>query len=230
MDQATPSGDEERRSTVIADAVEDYVLAHLNPGDDEVTAWLAAQTRQRFGDAATMAIGRDQGMFMQLMVELTGARSVAEVGTFTGMSALWLARGLPDGGRLTCFEHWGEAIELARDAWVRAGVADRIDVELGPALERLAAMPAEWTVDLAFVDADKPAYRDYVEALLARLAPGGLILVDNTLWGGRVADPAVVDTDTVAIRELNDWLAGRADLDVIVLTVGDGVTVVRRRG
>src|SRR5690606_9505633 len=116
MDQATPSGDEERRSTVIADAVEDYVLAHLNPGDDEVTAWLAAQTRQRFGDAATMAIGRDQGMFMQLMVELTGARSVAVVGTFTGMSALWIARGLPDGGRLTCFEHWGEAIELARDA------------------------------------------------------------------------------------------------------------------
>jgi len=229
MEQATPSGNEERRSTVIAAGVEDYVSAHLNPAEDEVTAWLTERTRERFGDAATMAIGRDQGMFMQLLVELIGAGAVAEVGTFTGMSALWLARGLPEGGRLTCFERWDEAIELAREAWDRAGVGDRVDVELGPALERIGSMPEDWRVDLAFVDADKPAYRAYVEALLPRLAPGGLILVDNTLWGGTVADPSVTDRDTSAIREFNAWLAGRADLDVIVLTIGDGLTVIRPR-
>ncbi len=214
---------------MIPDVVEDYVLRHLNPAEDAVTTWLGERTRVQFGEAATMAIGRDQGMFMQMLVELIGARTVAEVGTFTGLSALWLARGLPDDGRLTCFERWDEAIELAREAWSRAGVGDRIDVELGSALERIAAMPEPWRVDLAFVDADKPAYRAYVEALLERLAPGGLILVDNTLWGGTVADPAVADRDTAAIRDFNAWLAGRADLDVVVLTIGDGLTVIRPR-
>lgn len=220
---------DERRSTVIADAVEDYVQRHLSPADDEVSSWLAERTRERFGDAATMAIGLDQGLFMRMLVELTGASSVAEVGTFTGMSALWLARGLPAGGRLICFEQWDRAIALAREGWERAGVADRIEVEAGPALERIAAMPDDWRVDMVFVDADKPAYRAYVEAFLERLNPGGLILVDNTLWGGNVADPTIDDESTVAIRALNTWLAERDDLEVIVLTIGDGVTIVRRR-
>lgn len=229
MTNAEQPGADDRRSTIVLDGVEDYVLRHSNPASDEVSAWLTEQTWERFGDAATMNIGLDQGLFVKMLVELTGARTVAEVGTFTGMSALWLARGLPPAGRLTCFERWEGPITLAREAWERAGVADKVDVEFGPALERIAAMPDEWRVDLAFVDADKPAYRAYVEALLSRLNDGGLIAVDNTLWGGRVADPAVTDADTVAIRDFNTWLSEHPALDVVILTVGDGLTLVRPR-
>ena len=191
-------------------------------------ARLADATAARFGGAATMSIGEDQGRLLQLLVELVGARNVVEVGTFTGTSALWLARGVGAAGTVTCFELDPTVIELARTAWREAGVEERITVVLGPALDGLRELPSARSIDVAFVDADKGNYRAYVELLLERLRPGGLILVDNTLWGGTVADPAVNDAIDVAIRDLNDWLTTLDDVDVVILSIGDGLTVVRR--
>ena len=139
------------------------------------------------------------------------------------------ARGVGTDGAVTCFEVDPSVIEVARVAWREAGVDERITVVLGPALEGLRALPSERSIDVAFVDADKGNYRAYVELLLDRLRPGGLVLVDNTLWGGTVADPAVDDEMTAAIRELNDWLTTLDDVDVVILSIGDGVTVARRR-
>ena len=217
------------RSIGLSPPLAAYVAAHLNPPPDPVAARLAATTRERFGRRAGMNVGEDQGRLLQWLVELSGAREVVEVGTFTGMSALWLARGLGAGGRLTCFEVDPAPLELARPAWEEAGVAERISVVIGPAADGLAALPAETTIDLAFVDADKGGYAAYVELILPRLRTGGLLALDNTLWGGAVVDPAASDADTVAIRALNDALTTRPDLDVLMLAIGDGLTLVRRR-
>ena len=225
----TETGDSEVRSFGLGTAVEAYVRDHLNPPADPVMTRLAQATVARFGGAASMSIGEDQGRLLQLLVELAGARNVVEVGTFTGTSALWLARGVGTDGAVTCFEVDPSVIEVARVAWREAGVDERITVVLGPALEGLRALPPERSIDVAFVDADKGNYRAYVELLLGRLRPGGLVLVDNTLWGGTVADPAVDDEMTAAIRELNDWLTTLDDVDVVILSIGDGLTVARRR-
>ena len=217
------------RSIGLSPPLAAYVAAHLNPPSDPVAQRLAEATRERFGRRAGMNVGEDQGRLLQWLVELSGARDVVEVGTFTGMSALWLARGLHAGGRLTCFEVDPAPLELARTAWEEAGVAERISVVVGPAADGLAALPAGPTIDLAFVDADKGGYAAYVELILPRLRPGGLLALDNTLWGGAVVDPAAADADTVAIRALNDALAARPDLEVLMLAIGDGVTLVRHR-
>jgi caffeoyl-CoA O-methyltransferase len=227
-DSTTASADA-GRSIGLGSTLEAYVLDHLNPPRDPITARLAEATVARFGGAATMSIGEDQGRVLRLLVELVNGRNVVEVGTFTGTSALWLARGVGPSGSVTCFEVDPRVIEVARTAWREAGVEERITVVIGPALDGLRALPAERSIDVAFVDADKGNYRAYVEILLERIRPGGLILVDNTLWGGAVADPGVDDESTSAIRALNDWLTTLDDIDVVILSIGDGLTVVRRR-
>lgn len=208
----------------------DYVVAHGNPSGDPVTERLAATTRERFGELAEMNIGEDEGRFLQMLVSMTVARAVAEVGTFTGMSALWLARGLPAGGKLHCFELSERYHDTAIEAWTEAGVADRIEMHFGPASETLAALPEEPHIDLAFIDADKGGYRTYLELLLPRLADDGVIAVDNVIWSGAVIDPSVTDDNTLAIRAFNDHVAARPDCDAVMLTIGDGVTLVRKRG
>jgi len=205
----------------------DYVVAHSNPSGDEIADRLAETTRERFGDQAGMNIGEDEGRFLQMLVSMTGARTIVEVGTFTGMSALWLARGLPADGRLHCFELRDRYHETALEAWTAAGVADRIEMHFGPAAETLAALPDQPHVDLAFVDADKGGYRTYLDLLLPRLAAGGVIAVDNVIWSGAVIDPAVTDDDTEAIRAFNDHVASRPDCEAVMLTIGDGVTLIR---
>ncbi len=217
------------RSIELDDGLFDYLLAHANPPRDDVTERLAATTRERFPDRAGMNIGGDQGRLLEMLVAITGARLVVEIGTFTGMSALWLARGLPDGGRLICLDLTDQYADVARDAWREAGVDDRIELRIGPAADGLAAMPAEPTIDLAFVDADKTGYLGYLEQLLPRLSPRGVIVVDNVLWGGAVDDPAVTDDSTVALREFNDHVATHPGLAAVMLPVGDGVTLIRRR-
>ncbi|MEO1061232.1 MAG: class I SAM-dependent methyltransferase [Actinomycetota bacterium] len=217
------------RSTGGSARLHDYVLEHASAAGEPIAAALAAETKERFGALGGMNIGEDQGRFLQLLTEISGARHVVEVGTFTGMSALWIARGLPADGRLVCCDVSEDFTSVGRPFWEQAGVADRIEVRIGPAADTLRALPAEPHVDLAFIDADKTGYATYVEELLPRLAPGGTIAIDNVLWGGTVIDPSVTDPDTDAIRRLNDELAGRDDLDVLMLTIGDGVTLVRRR-
>lgn len=207
----------------------DYVVEHCNPGADPIADELAATTQERFGDLARMNIGQDQGQLLMWLVQLLGAGTVVEVGTFTGMSALWLARGLPEGGRLVCFDISDEFTSVGRPFWERAGVADRIEVRLGDAAERLAELPDDAEVDFAFVDADKAGYQRYLDLLLPRLRQGGMLAFDNTLWRGQVLDAADDSADTVALRAFNDGLAHRDDVDVLMLTVGDGVTLVRHR-
>src|SRR5690606_5846127 len=147
------------------------------------------------GDIARMQVAPEQGALLELLVRMLGARQAVEVGTFTGYSALCVARGLAPGGRLLCCDVSEEWTAIARDAWRRAGVADRIDLRIGPALETLARLPDEPTIDFAFIDADKRGYLDYYEALVRRLRPGGLLAIDNVLWAGRVVDPAADDDD-----------------------------------
>jgi predicted O-methyltransferase YrrM len=181
---------------------------------------------------AQMQIGPDQGMFLALLVRLLGARRVVEVGTFTGYSALAMAQALPPGGRVLCCDVSEEWTAIARRYWKEAGVEDRIELRLAPAKETLAALLAAegpGSQDLFFIDADKTGYEAYYEAALKLLRPGGLITIDNVLWSGRVADPANHDADTEALRALNLKVRDDPRVDAVVLSVGDGLTLARKR-
>ena len=173
-----------------------------------------------------MQIGAVQGSFMTMLVRLLRPQLAVEVGTFTGYSALAVAKGLPPGGRLLCCDVSEEWTAIAREYWDRAGVADRIDLRIAPALDTLRTLPAEPEVGFAFIDADKANYINYYEELLPRLSPQGIILVDNVLWGGGVADPDQDDDTTEALRSFNAHAAADPRSQVAMLPVGDGLTVI----
>jgi caffeoyl-CoA O-methyltransferase len=204
-----------------------YVLAHTPPQDD-VLRDLAAET-EALGGISAMQIAVEQGAFLTLLGQLLGARRIVEVGTFTGYSSICLARGLAPGGSLLCCDVSEPWTAIARRYWTRAGLDDRITLRLAPAIETLRALPAEPTVDLAFIDADKTGYRAYYEELLPRLRPNGLIVFDNVLWSGAVADPGHRDESTDALRALNDALVSDARVDAVLLPVADGLFLVRKR-
>lgn len=211
------------------DATFEYVRQHANPPHDPVSERLAAVTRERFADLAGMNIGPDQGHLLAMLVAITGAQLVVEIGTFTGMSALWMARALPPDGRLVCFDITDEYLPTARAAWREAGVEDRIELVIGPAADRLPELPRDVPVDLAFIDADKTGYAGYVDQLLPRLAERGVIVVDNVLWSGSVVGDEDRSESTIALRSFNDSIASRDDVFAVMLPVGDGVTLIRRR-
>src|SRR4051794_30808730 len=210
------------------ETVSDYLLAHSTAQDD-VLARLAEETRTSFADAAGMQITADEGALLTMLVRLTGGRSAVEVGTFTGYSSICIARGLAEGGRLLACDVSGEWTEVAQRYWAEAGVAERIELRLAPAAETLAALPAEPSIDFAFVDADKESYPTYYEELVGRLRPGGLVVLDNVLLGGRVFDEAEQGERAIAMRAVNDRVASDDRVDVVMLPVRDGVTVARRR-
>ncbi len=207
--------------------VHDYLVAHGTP-PDALQQELIEETR-KLGGISLMQIAPEQGAFMTLLVRAIGARRVVEVGTFTGYSAICLARGLPEDGRLLCCDVSEEWTAIARRYFEKAGVADRIELRIAPATETLAALPLDDPIDLAFIDADKTGYPSYYEALLERLRPGGLVLIDNVLWQGRVADPGVDDEQTQAIRSFNDKVAADDRVDRVMLAISDGLTLVRKR-
>jgi caffeoyl-CoA O-methyltransferase len=181
--------------------------------------------RERSG---SMQVAPEEGALLALLVRLLRARRVLEVGTYTGYSSTAMALALPADGRLVCCDVSREWTDIARAAWAEAGVADRIELNLAPALEtldRLVADGGEGTFDLAFIDADKPGYDGYYERALRLVRPGGVIAIDNVLWGGRVADPSVQDASTSAIRALNDKIAADERVDPVLTTVGDGLTL-----
>jgi len=207
--------------------VHEYLVRHGTP-PDAVLRELAEETA-RLGPISMMQIAPEQGAFMTLLARAIGARRAVEVGTFTGYSALCIARGLPEDGELLACDVSEEWTAVGRRYWERAGVAKKIELRIGPAAETLRALPREPRFDLGFIDADKPAYPIYYEEILARLRPGGLILVDNVLWLGRVADPAVEDPQTAAIRAFNSLVAADARVDCVMLPVSDGLTLLRKR-
>jgi predicted O-methyltransferase YrrM len=175
-----------------------------------------------------MQIGPDQGAFMALLVRISGARRILEIGTFTGYSSTAMALALPAGGRITCCDVSREWTDRARQAWADAGVADRVDLHLGPAAATLERLDSG-SHDLAFIDADKPGYDTYYEECLRIVRPGGLILLDNTLQGGRVADPTEQSESVVAIRALNEKISADERVEMVLLPFADGLTLARVR-
>jgi len=215
--------------TFLPDALEQYLFDVLSPRTP-VQERLRRETQTLPG--AGMQIGPDQGRFLALMIRILDARRVVEIGTFTGYSALAMAMALPPGGRLICCDVSEEYTAVARRYWKEAGVEDRVDLRLGPARETLAALLAAEgpaSQDMAFIDADKPSYDAYYEACLQLLRPGGLIAIDNVLWSGRVADPSVNDADTAALRALNLKIRDDARVDAVVVSIGDGLTLARKK-
>ena len=213
--------------TALTPQIYAYLLAH-NPVRDAVLTDLANETAT-LGGWSIMQIAHEQGAFLTLLAQLVGARRIVEVGTFTGYSSICLARGLAPGGRLLCCDVSEEWTAVARRYWERAGLTDRIELRIAPALDTLRALPERAEIDLVFIDADKTNYRNYYETLLSRVRPGGLFVFDNVLWMGEVANPANQEESTVAIRALNDALAADTRVDTVMLPVADGVTLARKR-
>jgi caffeoyl-CoA O-methyltransferase len=217
------------RSFLLDERLAGYVRAVSEP-PDPVAADLLAETAElaERGDVpATFQIAPEQGAFMQLLTAALGARRAIEIGTFTGYSALCVARGLPADGRLLCLDRNAEWTAVARRYWERAGLGDRIELRLGDARETLRALPAEPTFDLAFVDADKTGYATYVEELHPRMTDNGVVLLDNTLRQGRILEP--VTDDDLAIAALNAALAADPRWETVLLPVADGLTLLRKR-
>ncbi len=215
------------KSFFLSPEIHRYLVEHGTP-PDSLQQELIAETA-RLGGIAMMQIAPEQGAFMTMLTRLIGARQAVEIGTFTGYSALCVARGLPPDGKLLCCDVSEEWTSIGRRYWERDGVADRIELRLGPALDTLRALPAEPQFDMAFIDADKPNYANYYDEVLARLRPNGLILVDNVLWGGQIIDEASDDPNTKALRAFNDQLAADDRVDTVMLPLGDGLTLARKR-
>ena len=196
---------------------------------DAVLSDLVAETAAKLGPRSMMQINTVQGSLMQLLVGLSGARNVVEVGTFTGYSALCIARALPDDGHLLCCDVSEEWTAIGKRAWERAGVAHKIELRIAPGIDTLRSLPLDVPIDLAFIDADKPSYAAYYEELLLRMRTNGLMMIDNTLWDGKVlSEPEASDVDTIALRALNDMIAADARVESFLLPLGDGLTLVRK--
>jgi caffeoyl-CoA O-methyltransferase len=213
-------------SFLLSDELAAYVADH-SPRPGDVDAALIEAT-EALGDVEIMRLSTTQASFLGMLAQLLGARSVVEVGTFTGYSALHLARSIGPDGHLLCCDVSEEYTRIAREHWERAGVADRIDLRIAPAIETLRALPDEPSIDLAFVDADKGGYIDYHDELIPRLRPGGLLVADNVLWFGAVIDADNTSDDTEALRRFNDHAAADPRTDTVLLTVGDGFLLSRR--
>jgi caffeoyl-CoA O-methyltransferase len=204
-----------------------YIAVRTEPADD-VLSDLRAET-ETLGDLARMQVSADQGALLTLLTGVARATFAVEVGTFTGYSSVCIARGLQPGGRLLCLDVSEEYTAIARKAWAKAGLDDRIDLQIAPALESLQALPTDEHIDVAFIDADKPNYLNYFAELVPRLRPNGLIMVDNTLWSGLVVDPATGDENTEALKAFNDAIAADDRVDSYLLPVSDGLTLIRKR-
>jgi caffeoyl-CoA O-methyltransferase len=216
------------KSFLLTEQLQRYLVEHSLPLDDVQRSLIAETTA--LGDISQMQIAPEQGAFFTVLTAALGALSAVEVGTFTGYSALSIARGLADGGHLLCCDVSEEWTSIGRRHWELAGVSDRIELRIGPASATLRSLPAAATIDLAFIDADKRSNRDYTEQLLPRLRPGGVLLIDNVLSGGDVLHGDAAPEDQVAhIRAFNDWLAGHQAFDSVMLPVADGITMARKR-
>ncbi|MCL4294066.1 MAG: O-methyltransferase [Acidimicrobiia bacterium] len=217
------------KSFLLTEELHRYLVSHGSP-PDPVAAELIEATRA-LGEVSGLQIAPEQGAFLTLLARVTGASRAVEVGTFTGYSALCIARGLPAGGRLLCCDVSREWTDVGRPYWERAGVADRIELRLGPAADTLRALPADEPLDLAFIDADKENYSLYYEEIVRRLRPDGLVIVDNVLWSGRVVGPGAPADDAhgAAIMAFNDLVAGDDRVDAVMLPIADGLTLARRR-
>jgi caffeoyl-CoA O-methyltransferase len=210
---------------IVDPRVEQYAAEHTTP-EPPWFATLAEETRNATR-APTMMVGTLEGRLLTALVAMLRPRSVLEIGTFTGYSALSMAEALPADGRIVTCDINEEHLAIARRHIAASPYAGVIEIRSGPALETIATLPGPF--DLVFIDADKTSYSAYFEATLTKLAPEGVILVDNVLWSGRVLDPAITDPDTAAIKAFNDQVVADDRVEVVMLTVRDGVSLIRRR-
>jgi caffeoyl-CoA O-methyltransferase len=208
--------------------VRDYAVDRGSWLPDDVIRQLHKETEE-LGSVAGMQIGDDQGQFLTMMARLVQARRSVEVGTFTGYSSLCIARGLVDGGSLLCCDVSEEWTAIAKRAWERAGLTDRIQLRLDPAIKTLRSLPTDADIDLVFIDADKPGYISYWDELVPRVRQGGVLLADNVLWSGDIVDDNVDDPNAVALRAFNDRVAADDRVEVVVLPAFDGLTIARKR-
>jgi caffeoyl-CoA O-methyltransferase len=215
------------KHTPLTHALHEYLVAHGATPDPVARALIDATAK--LGPIARMQIAPEQGAFMTWLARTLGAERAVEVGTFTGYSTLCLARGLPEHGRVLALDVSAEWTAIGRRHWEQAGVAHKIELRIGPAADALRALPREPAFDLAFIDADKTGYAGYVEEILPRLRTGGVILVDNVLWGGAVVDSTRQDKDTLAIRAFNAAMATDPRVDAVMIPLSDGLTLLRKR-
>lgn len=213
--------------TVMTPELHRYAIEHSE--SDEVLRDLGAET-EALGGVAVMQMAPEQGALTTLLVRAIGARHALEIGTFTGYGSLSIARGLPDDGLLVTCDLSEEWTAIARRHWERAGVAERIDLRIAPAIETLRALPAGEPFDFIFIDADKTSYPAYYEESMRLIRPGGLIAVDNVFRGGEVVDPAADNAGAIAVRELNDTIRDDDRVLPAMIPVADGITLALRRG
>ncbi|MDQ1644184.1 MAG: caffeoyl-CoA O-methyltransferase [Cryptosporangiaceae bacterium] len=216
------------KSDRLSPELQQYMITHSSAPPDQLLLDLIDETAQ-LGGSASMQISPEQGQFLTLLTSILGVRNAVEVGTFTGYSSLSIARGLAPGGHLLCCDVSDEWTKIARRYWARAGVEDRIELRLAPALESLRALPADPVIDLTFLDADKDGYIGYWEELVPRTRPGGVLLVDNVFSGGRVTDESDHAGSADAIRAFNAHVVADERVEAVMLAIADGLTIARRK-
>lgn len=216
----------ELKHVALTPEIYEYIIAHGTP-PDPVLLEIEERTRQ-FGRYQIMQTVPEQGALLHLLARLVNARKAVELGTFTGYSSVCIARALPADGHLLCCDMSEEWTRVARDAWEKAGVADRIELVIGPALDTLRSLPRATDIDLAFIDADKANYWAYFEELLPRLRPNGLIVIDNTLFQGEVVNPATEHESARLVHAFNERLAADDRVEIVMLPIHDGITLARK--
>ncbi|MBA3524772.1 MAG: O-methyltransferase [Geodermatophilaceae bacterium] len=216
------------KSFFLDEATQQYLVDSTEPAD-EVLRDLATETATALADQFSMQIAAEQGALLSLLTRALGVTSAIEIGTFTGYSSICIARGLPPGGRLLCLDVSTEWTDIARRYWHRAGLTELIELQVGPALESLQALPSTPTFDLAFIDADKPGYPAYIQELYPRLRTNGLILLDNVLRDGGVLPGRDADEVDRGMRSLNGALVSDQRFDTVMVPVADGLTFLRKR-
>ena len=217
-----------RRSEQISLHLNAYLTAHSTP-PDAILRELATETAERYPNEISLQVAPEMGTFLTLLTRVSRARSGLEVGTFTGYSSICIARGLGAGGRLLCCDVSEEWTSVARKYWEKAGLSDRIELRLGPALDTLRALPDDEAFDVAFIDADKIAYPKYWAEVVPRVRGGGVIMVDNTFSHGRVLDAGNDNPSVIAVRTMNDMAAADERVELNMLPIGDGLTVAFKR-
>lgn len=206
----------------------EFMRTQRSGAGDPVLAALRQETAS-LGDDARMQISEEQGAFLGILARLVGARNAIEVGTFTGYSALCVARALPEQGKLLCLDIDDDWTAIAKRHWERAGVSDRIELRIGPAIEALEQLEIGQEFDFAFIDADKSEYDAYYERILPRIRTNGVILFDNMFWGGMVLEGLSSHPDALALRELNAKLAADERIECVLLPIADGIQLCRKR-
>jgi len=218
---------EEKRSFFLEDDLLDYIMLHSAPAD-QIQEALIEETVE-LGWVARMQISVDQGNFLTMLVKAIRPKFAVEIGTFTGFSAISIARGLPENGSLLCCDVSEKWTAIARTYWKKAGLNEKIDLVLAPAMETLDSLPEDTEIDFAFIDADKGNYKNYFEAVLSRLSDHGMIVIDNVLWSGRVIDERANDEDTHAIKDFNSHIRNDDRVTCTMLSIGDGVSLIQKK-